>query len=82
MDIQKYAFRKYKIKTVENGHTHLAPEELEKNGNFAIDWKIYKIPEDIGCISVLLLRRYEIFRLCKYEAGKHCGNASGDLVNL
>lgn len=30
MDIQKYAFRKYKIKTVENGHTHLAPEELEK----------------------------------------------------
>ena len=30
MDIQKYAFRKYKIKTVEKGHTHLAPEELEK----------------------------------------------------
>lgn len=30
MDIQKYAFRKYKIKTIENGHTHLAPEELEK----------------------------------------------------
>lgn len=30
MDIQKYAFRKYKIKTVENGHTHLSPEELEK----------------------------------------------------
>lgn len=26
MDIQKYAFRKYKIKTVENGHTHLSPE--------------------------------------------------------
>lgn len=30
MDIQKYAFRKYKIKTIENGHTHLSPEELEK----------------------------------------------------
>lgn len=30
MDIQKYAFRKYKIKTVENNHTHLSPEELEK----------------------------------------------------
>lgn len=30
MDIQKYAFRKYKIKTVENSHTHLSPEELEK----------------------------------------------------
>lgn len=30
MEIQKYAFRKYKIKTIENKHTHLAPEELEK----------------------------------------------------
>ena len=30
MEIQKYAFRKYKIKTVENKHTHLVPEELEK----------------------------------------------------
>ena len=30
MEIQKYAFRKYKIKTIENKHTHLSPEELEK----------------------------------------------------
>ncbi len=30
IEIQKYAFRKYKIKTVENKHTHLTPEELEK----------------------------------------------------
>lgn len=30
MEIQKYAFRKYKIKTIENKHTHLAPEELER----------------------------------------------------
>lgn len=29
MDIQKYAFRKYKIKTIENTHTHLAPDELK-----------------------------------------------------
>ena len=28
MGIEKYAFRKYKIKTVENRHTHLAPDEL------------------------------------------------------
>lgn len=28
MDVRKYAFRKYKIKTVENGHTYLSPEEL------------------------------------------------------
>ena len=30
MEIQKYAFRKYKIKTIENKHTHLIPEELDK----------------------------------------------------
>ncbi|MBP1615849.1 MAG: xerC 5 [Bacteroidetes bacterium] len=30
MDIQKYAFRKYKIKTIENSHTHLAPDELKR----------------------------------------------------
>lgn len=30
INVQKYPFRKYKIKTVENGHTHLSPEELEK----------------------------------------------------
>ena len=30
MDIQKYAFRKYKIKSIEGSHTHLAPEELHK----------------------------------------------------
>lgn len=82
MDIQKYAFRKYKIKIGRKWTYTLGAGGVRKNGNFAIDWKIYKIPEDIGCISVLLLRRYEIFRLCKYEAGKHCGNASGDLVNL
>ncbi|WP_321334729.1 site-specific integrase [uncultured Bacteroides sp.] len=29
MNIQKYAFRKYKIKTIENAHTHLSPDELE-----------------------------------------------------
>lgn len=30
IELQKYAFRKYKIKSVENAHTHLSPEELEK----------------------------------------------------
>ena len=30
MEIQKYAFRKYKIKSVENKHTHLSPDELYK----------------------------------------------------
>lgn len=30
MDVQKYAFRKYKIRSIENSHTHLSPEELNK----------------------------------------------------
>lgn len=28
MEIQKYAFRKYKIRSIENSRTHLSPEEL------------------------------------------------------
>lgn len=30
MSMQQYAFRKYKIRMVENKHTHLIPEELDK----------------------------------------------------
>lgn len=30
VEIQKYPFRRYKIRMVENKHTHLTPEELEK----------------------------------------------------
>ena len=36
MDIQKYAFRKYKIKSIEGSHTHLAPEELHKFENLLL----------------------------------------------
>ena len=36
MDIQKYAFRKYKIKSIEGTHTHLAPEELHKFENLQL----------------------------------------------
>ena len=28
LEVQKYAFRKYKIKSVESNHTHLSPDEL------------------------------------------------------
>lgn len=47
MDVQKYAFRKYKIKSVEGRHSHLSPEELHKledlqlGGKYA---KLQKIP--------------------------------------
>lgn len=36
MDIQKYTFRKYKIKSIEGSHTHLAPEELHKFENLQL----------------------------------------------
>ena len=37
MDIQKYAFRKYKIKSIEGNHTHLSPEELNKMENLILE---------------------------------------------
>ena len=36
MDIQKYAFRKYKIKSIEGSHTHLNPEELHTVENLQL----------------------------------------------
>ena len=44
IEIQKYAFRKYKIKTIENKHTHLVPEELERLENLILSdrYLIYK----------------------------------------
>lgn len=36
MDIQKYAFRKYKIKSIEGSHTHLAQEELYRFENLQL----------------------------------------------
>lgn len=43
MDIQKYAFRKYKIKSVENNHTNLSPEELNKIEQLEITAKSEKL---------------------------------------
>lgn len=43
MDIQKYAFRKYKIKSVEGNHTHLSPDELWKIENLQLKEKYVKL---------------------------------------
>lgn len=43
MDIQKYAFRKYKIKSVEGKHTHLSPEELRKIENLELKGRFAKL---------------------------------------
>ena len=37
MEIQKYAFRKYRIKTVDSRHTYLLPEELCSLENLQLD---------------------------------------------
>ena len=43
MDIQKYAFRKYKIKSIEGNHTHLSPEELNKMEEVNLEGKFTKL---------------------------------------
>lgn len=43
MDIQKYAFRKYKIKSVEGKHTHLSPEELLKMEKLQLKGRFLKL---------------------------------------
>ncbi|MDD3040008.1 site-specific integrase [Bacteroides sp.] len=43
MDIQKYAFKKYKIKSVEGKHTHLSPEELRKIENLDLEGRFVKL---------------------------------------
>lgn len=43
MDIQKYAFRKYKIKSIEGSHTHLAPEELYRFENLQLTGRHMKL---------------------------------------
>ena len=47
IEIQKYAFRKYKIKTVENKHTHLVPEELEKLEKLNLSGRYMKLQKSL-----------------------------------
>lgn len=47
IEIQKYAFRKYKIKTVENKHTHLVPEELEQLERLSLTGKHMKLQKSL-----------------------------------
>lgn len=43
MDIRKYAFRKYKIRSIEGKHTHLSPEELHKMENLQLEGRFTKL---------------------------------------
>lgn len=66
MEVQKYAFRKYKIKSVENQHTHLSPDELSK---------IEKL--EVGEKHARLEKTKDAFLFCCYTGMRY-----SDFVNL
>ena len=63
MDIQKYAFRKFKIKSVEGRHTHLSPEELHKLEEVQLTEKFAKLqkPKDAFLFCCYAGLRYSDF---------------------
>ena len=66
MEIQKYAFRKYKIKTIENKHTHLTPEELEKLEQLCLTGRFSKYQKTL-----------DAFLFCCYAGMRY-----SDFINL
>ena len=66
IEIQKYAFRKYKIKTIENKHTHLVPEELERLENLILSGRYVK-----------LQKSFDAFLFCCYAGMRY-----SDFINL
>lgn len=66
IEIQKYAFRKYKIKTIENKHTHLVPEELERLENLILSGRYVKLQKSL-----------EAFLFCCYAGMRY-----SDFINL
>lgn len=66
MEIQKYAFRKYKIRCVENSHTHLSPEELNRLENLVLEGRFSR-----------LRKTRDAFLFCCYAGLRY-----SDFVNL
>ena len=66
IEIQKYAFRKYKIKTIENKHTHLVPEELERLENLILSDRYVKLQKSL-----------DAFLFCCYAGMRY-----SDFINL
>ncbi len=66
IEIQKYAFRKYKIKTIENKHTHLVPEELERLENLILLGRYVKLQKSL-----------DAFLFCCYAGMRY-----SDFINL
>ncbi len=66
IEIQKYAFRKYKIKTVENKHTHLVPEELERLESLRLPGRYMRLQKTL-----------DAFLFCCYAGMRY-----SDFINL
>lgn len=66
IEIQKYAFRKYKIKTIENKYTHLVPEELERLENLILSDRYVKLQKSL-----------DAFLFCCYAGMRY-----SDFINL
>lgn len=66
IEIQKYAFRKYKIKTVDNKHTHLVPEELESMEKLCLTGRYAKYQKTL-----------DAFLFCCYAGMRY-----SDFINL
>lgn len=66
IEIQKYAFRRYKIKTIENKHTHLVPEELERLENLILSGRYVKLQKSL-----------DAFLFCCYAGMRY-----SDFINL
>lgn len=66
IEIQKYAFKKYKIKTIENKHTHLVPEELERLENLILSGRYVKLQKSL-----------DAFLFCCYAGMRY-----SDFINL
>ena len=63
MDIQKYAFRKYKIKSIEGSHTHLAPEELHKFENLQLTGRYTRLQKQKMHFYFVVMQDYDILIL-------------------
>lgn len=66
IEIQKYAFRTIKIKTIENKHTHLVPEELERLENLILSGRYVKLQKSL-----------DAFLFCCYAGMRY-----SDFINL
>lgn len=74
MELQRYAFRKYKIKTEENRHSHLTPDELRKLEALQLEGRLAR-----------LQRTLDAFLFCCYAGLRYSDFTSlspGNLVGI